>query len=152
MKTVKLEAFHIIGIAVQTTNKDGKSAQDIGALWQKFMSENIIGQIPNKVDNEIYSVYTDYEGDYTQPYMTLLGCKVTSLDEIPEGMVGKSFDESTYLKYTAKGNLADNIIYDAWSKIWNEDLKRTYVADFEVYGAKAQNPADAEVAIYVGVE
>lgn len=137
MKTLKLEAFHIIGIIVRTTNKDGKAAQDIGGLWQKFMSENIIGQIPNKVDHEVYSVYTDYEGDYTQPYTTLLGCKVTSLEEIPKGMIGKSFGESTYLKFTAKGNLADNIVYDAWAKIWNKDLDRRYIADFEVYGGKS---------------
>lgn len=152
MKTVNLDAFSIIGIAVRTSNEEGKSAQDIGALWEKFMSENIIGQIPNKINQNVYSVYTDYEGDYTQPYTTLLGCKVTSLEEIPQGMVGKSFDESTYLKFTAKGNLADNAVYDAWVKIWNEDLSRKYIGDFEVYGEKAQNLADAEVAIYVGIE
>jgi len=88
MKTGNLGAFNIIGIPVRTSNENGKSAQDIDALWEKFMSENIVGQIPNKISQNVYSVYTDYEGDYTQPYTTLLGCKVTSLEEIPKGMVG----------------------------------------------------------------
>lgn len=152
MKTINLDAFSIIGIAVRTSNEEGKSAQDIGALWEKFMSENIIGQIPNKISQNVYSVYTNYESDYTQPYTTILGCKVTSLEEIPQGMVGKSFDESTYLKFTAKGNLADNVVYDAWVKTWNKYLSRKYIGDFEVYGGKAQNPVDVEVAIYVGIE
>ena len=31
------------------------------------------------------------------------------------------------------------------------DLNRTYLADFEIYGQKAQNPSTAEVDIYIGV-
>lgn len=152
MKTVNLEELHIIGITIQTTNKDGQSAHDIGALWQKFMLENVKGQIPNKIDHDVYSVYTDYEGDYTQPYTTLLGCKVTSLEEIPDGMVGKSFDSATYAHFTAKGNLADHVVYDTWVKIWNENLDRKYIGDFEVYGEKGRDPTKAKVEIYVGIE
>jgi hypothetical protein len=32
------------------------------------------------------------------------------------------------------------------------DLSRTYIADFEVFGEKAQNPSDAEIDFYVGVK
>jgi len=152
METVHLEAFNIIGIAVRTTNEGTKAAQDIGALWQKFISENSMEEIPNKVGTDIYSVYTDYEGDYTQPYTTLLGCKVTTLENIPSGMVGRSFDKSSYAKFKTNGNLADNIVYKAWVDIWNEPLNRKYIGDFEVYGEKAQDPSKAEVEIFVGIE
>ncbi len=80
MNKTNIETFTVIGIAVRTTNKNGQSAKDIGALWNKFMSEDILSQIPNKIDNTIYSIYTEYEGDYTQPYTTILGCKVKSKD------------------------------------------------------------------------
>ena len=60
------------------------------------MSEGIAEKIPNKIDQSILSIYTNYEGDHTQPYDTILGCKVSSLQEIPEGMVGQSFNGGTY--------------------------------------------------------
>ena len=34
--------FHIIGIAIRTTNENGQSQKDIGELWQKFSGSNII--------------------------------------------------------------------------------------------------------------
>lgn len=74
----KLDTFYVIGIAVRTTNENQKAAQDIPVLWNKFMTEGIINQIPNKADHAIYCIYTDYEKDYTKPYTTILGCKVNS--------------------------------------------------------------------------
>ncbi|WKN41116.1 effector binding domain-containing protein [Tunicatimonas pelagia] len=152
MKTVKIEPFQLIGISVRTTNENGQAAQDIGQLWSKFMAENMLSKIPNKVDDTVYSLYTDYEGDHTQPYTTILGCKVNSLDEIPEEMAGRSFDGGNYVKTTAKGDLAQGLIINHWSKIWATELARRYTADFEVYGTKATNPSDAEVDILVAVE
>lgn len=147
-----MNSFQIIGISIRTTNENGQAKKDIGGLWQKFMSENIMAKIPNVVDETIYAVYTDYEGDHTNPYTTILGCKVSSLSEVPKEMVSKEIEGSTYTKFTAKGDLTDNAVIDAWVKIWNMDLERTYTADFESYGTKAINPADGEADIYVAVK
>lgn len=43
------------------------------------------------------------------------------------------------------------IVFEAWLEIWNLDIPRAYTADFEVYGEKTQNPADAEVDIFIAV-
>lgn len=152
MNKVTVKEFKVVGISVRTTNKNGQSAKDIGALWNRFMAEGVLEKIPNRVDNTIYSIYTEYEGDYTKPYTTLLGCKVTSMETIPEGLVAKTFEGGSYIKFVAKGDLTKGAVYESWSKIWNTDLDRAYTADFEVYGEKAQNPADAEVDIYVGIK
>lgn len=141
----------VIGIAVRTSNADGAGIRDIGNLWKRFMEENILAAIPDKADNTVYSVYTDYEGDYTQPYTTILGCRVNSLDEIPEGMVGKSIQGGDYVLFSAKGDLSQGVVGDKWMEIWQSDLKRSYRADFEVYGEKAANALDAEVDIWIGV-
>lgn len=151
MNNVKIEPFKVIGIAVRTTNENEQAAKDIPVLWEKFMKENVHEGIPNKIDNTVYSIYTDYEKDHTKPYTTLLGCKVENLDNIPEGMIGKSFDGGDYIKFTAKGNLAEGLVINEWFKIWNMDLGRTFTADFEMYGEKAQNPSDAEVDILIAV-
>ena len=152
MQTVKIEPFKIIGVAIRTTNENGQSIKDIGAMWEKCIAQNIFDKIPNKVGYEMYSVYTDYEGDHTKPYMAIAGCKVYNLDEIPEGMIGKSFEGGTYQKSTAKGDLMDGFIAKEWNKIIAMDLDRTYQADFEIFGEKARNPADAEVEFYVGIK
>lgn len=152
MNNMKIEPFKVIGIEVRTTNENNQAAQDIPVLWEKLMKENIVENIPNKIDNTIYSIYTDYEKDHTKPYTTLLGCKVENLDIIPEGMIGKSFEGGNYVKFTPKGNLAEDLVINEWIKIWNMDLERIFTADFEMYGEKAQNPSDAEVDILIAVK
>lgn len=152
MNNVKVKPFMVIGIAVRTTNENEQAAKDIPVLWEKLMKENVLENIPNKIDNTVYSIYTDYEKDHTKPYTTLLGCKVENLDHVPEGMIGKSFEGGNYIKFTAKGNLTDGLVINEWFKIWNMELGRTFTADFEMYGEKAQNPSDAEVDILIAVK
>jgi len=152
MKKVRIEPFKIIGIAVRTTNENGQAAKDIGELWNTFMTDGLVEKIPNKVDTAIYSIYTDYESDYTKPYTTILGCKVSSFKEIPEGMISKTIEGKSYAKCTVKGDISKGIlIFKEWEKIWQLDLDRTYTADYEIYGEKAQNPKDAEVDILVAI-
>lgn len=151
MELITIEEFFIIGLSIRTTNENEQSAADIPVLWNKFMTENTIENIPNKIDNSIYSVYTEYEKDYTKPYTTILGCKVSSLDNIPAGMTGKTIAKETYKQFTAKGNLADGIVIQKWIEIWNTDLNRKYTADFEIYGEKASNPENAEVPIFIAI-
>ncbi|WP_353146177.1 GyrI-like domain-containing protein [Chryseobacterium sp.] len=152
MNNVKADAFKVIGIAVRTTNENNRAATDIGALWERFMKEDLLNAIPGKVDNTIFSIYTDYEKDHTKPYTTVLGCKVENLKHIPDGMVGYSFDGGNYIKFTTKGDLSKGLVINEWLKIWEMDLGRIFTADFEVYGEKAQNPSDAEVDILIAVK
>ena len=152
MNKVKSEPFKVIGISVRTTNENNQAAIDIAALWGKFMNENVLNAIPNKIDNTVYSIYTDYESDHTKPYTTLLGCKVENLNTIPDGMMGKSFNGGDYVKLSAKGDLMKGLIVNKWLEIWAMDLARVYTADFEVFGEKAQNPGDAEIDFLIAVK
>jgi len=145
------QTFHIIGIDVRTSNENQKAMQDIPALWQRFMGENLLEKIPNKVSQEIFCIYTEYEGDHNKPYTTLLGCKVSSLENVPEDLRGMTFNIKNQKQFTAKGNLQQGAVAQAWYKIWESDLQRTYTFDYEVYGEKAQNPEDAEVDIFISV-
>lgn len=151
MELITIEEFFIIGFSIRTTNENGQSGTDIPALWNKFMTENAIEKIPNKINNSIYSVYTEYEKDYTKPYTTILGCKVSNLDNIPSGMIGKIIEKETYKQFIAKGKLTDGIVIQKWTEIWNSDLDRKYTADFEIYGEKASNPENAEVPIFIAI-
>lgn len=152
MDNKKIEAFNIIGISVRTTNENGQAGQDIPELWSNFINNGIADKISNKIDNSIYCIYTEYEKDHTKPYTTILGCKVSDLETIPDGMVGRHFEENKYTKFTAKGNISQGIVFNEWTRIWNSDLDRTFTADFEIYGEKAQNPENAEVDIFIAIK
>ena len=149
---MRIQKFNVIGISVRTTNENGQSGKDIPALWNTFMSEAIQSTIPGKISEELFCIYTDYEKDHTKPYTTILGCKVDSLDFIPENMVGKTIASANYEQLIAKGNLTEGVVYNKWLEIWNLDLDRSFTADFEVYGEKAENPENAEVAIYIAIQ
>lgn len=152
MNTLKKEAFYVVGISVRTTNENGKAMQDIPALWQRFMTEGVINKLTNRVGEESYAVYTDYEKDHTKPYTMILGYRVEDLEVIPEGMIGKKIETSSYEKFVAKGDLTKTAVVDEWMKIWNSDINRTYTSDFEVYGSKAQNPTNGEAEIFIAVQ
>ncbi|TRX62741.1 WYL domain-containing protein [Fulvivirga sp. M361] len=151
MQKVEIKPFHLIGISVRTSNQDNQALTAIGDLWKKFMAEDVRNAIPNKLEDPVYSVYTNYESDHTQPYDVILGCKVSSLEQIPDGMVGVSFEGGTYVPFVAKGDLTKGAVYQSWVEIWNTDLDRKYTADFEVYGQRSLNTSDAEVDIFIAV-
>ena len=153
MDVTQIKEFNLVGIFVRTNDGDlMKLMSDMQGLWNKFLSENIAAQITNKINNDIYCVYTDYEGDYTKPYVAFLGCQVANLDDIPDGLIGRKFSGGKFNKYVAKGNIMHGIVAQTWGYIWNLDLSRTYIADFEVYGARAEDLANAEVDIFIGVK
>lgn len=149
----KFEDIKLIGLALpsKTTNKNGKSSIDCGNLWQRFENEGYFSKIPNKVGNEIYAVYHNYEGDHTDPFSYFIGCQVKNENEIPDDLDLLTIPEGSYQKVIAKGKMPD-CISDTWQAIWKSDIPRTYRADFEVYDERSQDWSDAEVDIFVSVE
>ena len=150
MKTTTLSAFHIIGISVRTTNVNNKALKDIGELFGNFVGQNMMGKIPEKMTEDIYCVYTDYESDFNGPYTAIVGCKVSSLDDIPTGFIGKTIPEAKYQVYKSTGKLSISLT-KTWEEIWNTDLDRRYSADFDIYGERAKDYENAEVDTYVSI-
>lgn len=142
----QIKSFKIIGIKTETTNQNGKSAEDLGKLWERFYTENISNQISNKKGSEIYAIYTDYETDYTGKYTAIIGMKVNSLDQIPNGLIGQEFNGGKFRKFVAKGQMP-NAVIETWKEIWENDkeLNRKYTTDFEIYGE------NSEVEIYISI-
>lgn len=150
---IKIEAFKIIGIETETTNENGQAAIDIGNLWAKFYTENIPNKILNKLSEDIYAIYTDYESDFKGKYKTIIGLKVDSLQNIPSGLIGREFKTAEYKKIIAKGTMP-NAIGEKWQEIWAKDsiIDRKYTADFEVYGKNAQKGENSEVEIFIAIK
>jgi predicted transcriptional regulator YdeE len=97
-----------IGLPLRTNNEECSLAMP--AHKERFFKEKILERIPNKSNNQILALYTDYEGDYTKPYSWILGCEVSTLDEVPEGLVGKVIPPSKYAVFTTKGMFPQGLL------------------------------------------
>lgn len=148
------QTLKIIGILVRTTNQNNQAAEDIGALWQRFYTEKISEKISNKVNDNIYSIYTDYDNNYLGHYTTILGVAVHSLDNMPEGLTGRAFPEVRFDTWTAKGTMPDAVV-KTWTEIWSRDaeLNRAYNYDYELYDiTKCQLGENSEVSIFLSTK
>ncbi|MDJ1482546.1 effector binding domain-containing protein [Cytophagaceae bacterium YF14B1] len=147
-----IQKFYVIGISIRTTNQNGQSAKDIETVWGKFWGEQIQNQIPNKVNDDIYAVYTDYETDFTGPYSVIIGSSVSSLENIPEGFTGITIEKEAYQKFVSKGKMPEAIV-NTWIEIWqNTNLNRAYKADFTVHGKKYNNGDQSEVETFISIK
>lgn len=151
-QVIQKPSIQVIGIECRTSNTLEAGPYDIPKHWEKFYKDDIMNRIPNKTSNEIIALYCDYEGDYTQPYSLVIGCQVSSIDDIPEGMVAKTIPSGSYAIFRAIGK-HPNALIETWGHIWQQtNLKRTYTGDYEVYGDKFISASPKEVGVYIAIE
>ncbi|WP_224998787.1 GyrI-like domain-containing protein [Cesiribacter sp. SM1] len=150
MNKTHIPEFKLVGLRLgnKTTNKDGQANIDCGSLWQKFETENFKDRIPEKLNDEVFAVYFDYEGDYSKPFSYFIGCKVALHAAVPEGMEHLLIPAEQYTEVVAKGKMPD-CIASSWREIWSSGLERAYKYDFEVYDEKSKDWSNAEVRIFV---
>lgn len=138
---------YVIGIEIRTSNAEFQKT--VPPLWQKFYQE-IASQIPNKKSEAVLAVYSEYEEDYTKPFNYLIGYEVSSLDSIPEGLVGKVIPAAKYAVVTADGPFPHGLI-NTWTSIWKSPLKRGYTVDFELYPADFDPQNNPQVEIFIAL-
>lgn len=153
MEKINFQEIKLSGLALKskTTNENGQSMIDCGNLWQKFESEKYFSKIPNKLSDEIFAVYHQYEGDYTKPYSYFIGCKVKHDAEVSTNLDSLIIPVGTYKKIVAKGKMPD-CIANAWKEIWKSEIPRAYKTDFEIYDERSKNWNDTEVDIFISVK
>jgi len=144
-----LATFPVMGIAVRTTNRQGQSAADIGALWKRFFEEQLAALIPGKLSPDLYCVYTDYESAADGWYTTLLGCRVYSLDKMPGGFTGFTVPAARYYVFRPVGPLPE-AVQQTWLHIWQANFNRRFSADFDVYSV-TPGTAQTEVRTYLSI-
>lgn len=148
----QINAFTVAGISITTCNKDGRAAEDINALWQRFFEEDILHKIEGRAENTVYAVYSDYEGDHEQPYRLTLGCKIDGCGkDLPADLHKVAVQSGPYAIFAARGEQPKSLL-QTWEGVWKSDLPRTYAADFEIYGPRFFEEGLHEVLVCVGVK
>ena len=147
-----IPTFQVVGISARISNEGDSAVKDIEALWGRFWGEEIQLQIPYKLNDDIYAVYSDYETDHTGPYTLTIGLSVSSLDNIPDGFTAITLEEDAYEKFTSRGKMPDAVL-KTWFEIWaDKDLKRAFRKDFTVHGEKYFNGDQAEVETFISIK
>lgn len=151
-ETRKMPELTVVGVSRRTCNADGRSIQDIPAVWRDFLTRNAAAQIKNRtIPPVMYAVYSDYEKDWTKEYAFLIGCGVTRAPSVPEGLEVRRIPAQTYAHFTAKGEMPQSLL-EIWSSVWLSDLPRIYTYDFEVYDQRFTRPTDKEIDVYIAVD
>ena len=129
----------IAGISKIVSNQH---PEEIMTLWEEFFTKNISSLIPNQNSPCVFCLYTDYQGDYRDPYKMIIGHAVSSFENVPAHLETIEFNYENHDQYTVKGELP-KVVMEQWHKIWNNNIPRPYKLDFQRH-----NP-DGSVDIFV---
>jgi len=157
-KVAKQDGFTVVGISARTSNAREMTADGvIGKQWGRLMQEGLLAKIPNKADQNIVAVYTDYASDHNGDYTYVLGARVTADAEVPAGMVAKMIPSGKYAVFTSEKGAAQKVVSELWTKINSLPKSspggdRRYRADFEIYDERAMDPRDMQMDAYVGIK
>jgi len=145
----RIDAFDVVGVSAIIKDRDA-GAEQINALWEQFFSQSIGQDVPNRVDEVIYAVYSDYEGDHEDPYRLTIGYKVEGSLSYKSHLHHVRVREADYALMGAAGEQPKALI-ETWTAVWQSDLDRRFETDFEVYGQRFFEAGVHEVLVAIGV-
>ncbi|TGG92874.1 AraC family transcriptional regulator [Natronospirillum operosum] len=153
---VARESMLIAGIDVFTSNEQEFSGEGkIPALWSRFFSEDILAQIPNRVDDvTLVAAYTDIESDENGRYRFVIGTEVSTFEGIPEAFFRGEIPAATYAEFTTEQGPFSKVGLACWQRIWADDTlkaRRRYDTDLEIYDLRNMAPESVQFKICVGV-
>lgn len=146
---VNLKEKNVVGLSARTNNTSPEMGKVIGGLWQKFYSPEICPKIKNRANQKALGIYTDYDSDENGDYTVAVMCEVTEASELPEGTEERKIPAGRYAKFVVKGNMV-TAVREFWQELWNTDLNRAFVCDFEEY--QNADPENAEIHIYISLK
>jgi predicted transcriptional regulator YdeE len=155
----QLPEIKLVGITCRTNNATEMNpvTAKIGSTAQDYFKKGVSAKIPHRKNPGItYCVYTNYESDFTGEYTYFIGEEVTSFDAMPAESEKLSIPSQTYTKFTNGPDKMPDVCINAWQKIWamsSSDFggERNYVADFEIYDERSQDPQNVTLDIYIGL-
>ena len=148
---VTLEEKLVMGISARTNNHAPDMESVIGELWSLFYQGGIYESISDQADGKAIGLYTDYSGKADDDYTAMVCCAVKQKPEKPKYEV-RRISAGRYAKFVLVGDMRTSIqmVAKAWQEIWEMDLPRAFVSDFEEY--QNDNSECAEIHLYIGLK
>ena len=152
----------LVGITTRTNNAQifasDSSTNKIAATVQKYFYNGLAEKIKNRKNpGTTFCVYTNYQSDMNGDYTYFIGEEVTSFNNMDEEFETLTIPVQHYAKFTSQPGPMPTVCVDLWQNIWKlnaSDLggERAYIADFEMYDQRSQNPEQAVLDIYIGIK
>jgi len=141
--------FKVVGLRYEGKNQSGEIRQ----MWGEFMPR--AAEIEHCVDPDVfYGVCSDAKD--TGEFAYTAGREVSSLSDIPDGMVALTVPAAKYAVFTHKGKLETlaqtyELIYKTW--LPESGYEATGELDFECYDERFNYGAeDSILDIYVAIK
>lgn len=155
----QLSTIKLVGLKVQTSNayEMNQATAKIGVTMRRFFTERLQDKIfYRKNPGRVFAVYTNYESDEHGEYTYFLGEEVYSFENIEQKYATLTIPAQTYVKFTSNPGQMPDVVINMWKNIWKMNTyelggQRAYVADFEIYDERSQNPNNAVCDIYIGI-
>ena len=130
----------VAGLSIRTSND--KAFEDIPAHWARFFSEQVLAQIPDRVSDELYAVYTEFDripqsadDIYSLGYTFVLGVAVSGTSRLSASMVSTVIPAAKRAVFPVQPAQSDQV-GGQWRQIWQmQDLPRIFASDYEHYAA-----------------
>ncbi|NQZ30089.1 MAG: AraC family transcriptional regulator [Oceanospirillaceae bacterium] len=141
----------LVGMKTEFYSVDSEKnniADKLPQLWGAFVPR--MGEIKHSIANVAYGIIQQEKGntDLLEYYAVV---EVTSIDQLPAGMISLEIPQSTYAKFVHKGKVTNinntiNYIYSSW--LLQSNRRHSYAADIEIYGSEFIPDSDQSVTHY----
>ena len=146
-KITQKKSILIVGIELRTSNLE--AMQTIPPFWQKFYQEGILQKISNKVSDNVFAVYTNFENEGKNNegiYSLIIGAEVTEVQALPKNFVSTIVKPSKRAVFEVEKGHPEKV-GEKWQEIWGmTDLEKSYISDYELYFPSG------EIEIHIGIK
>jgi predicted transcriptional regulator YdeE len=147
MNSSTLNTMTIAGLELRTSN--AQAFETIPAHWQRFYAEAVLAQIPDKISDDVYALYTHFENpgvNHEGVYSLIIGAQVAAVNALPATLRSVSVPAGRYAVFAVEAGQPQKV-GARWQEIWTQaELPRRFVADFERYTPSGQ------IDIFVGLD
>jgi predicted transcriptional regulator YdeE len=156
-KPTEEASFDVVGIETRTNNAQESTGNGaIPQQWQRLFSEGLLEKIPNKSDDGITAVYTNYVSDWNGDYTYILGAQVKPGTKAPAGMVLVTVPAGKFVQFQSARGPGQQVVPEAWKQIWAYfqvpgNPARAYKVDYEHYEAPS-DPQAVQANIFLSVK
>jgi predicted transcriptional regulator YdeE len=128
----------VVGIAIRTSNSI--AFEEIPLHWKTFFEKQILSAIPDKINDDIYAVYTEYDhipqsadDIYSLGYTFIIGAAVDRADRLPSVLVSTIVPATKRAVFPIEPAKPE-LVGAEWQKIWQmQNLQRAFAPDYEHY-------------------
>ena len=146
-KITQKKSILIVGIELRPSNLE--AMQTIPPFWQKFYQEGILQKISNKVSDNVFAVYTNFENEGKNNegiYSLIIGAEVTEVQALPKNFVSTIVKPSKRAVFEVEKGHPEKV-GEKWQEIWGmTDLEKSYISDYELYFPSG------EIEIHIGIK